>query len=285
MKTTIKILTICLLTLCGSVSYSQTAYSLFRLSDSLQVNEVVFDGDDFSGLAGHCGPAVENSHMALRICLDGSGAIDVFSKAARGMELRQYLWSTTPGQQDTLHVGADGYEVMNTLGLGGVALWDGDAVVRLNPTKGAKAMVGETKKGAFAEVVYYSVAYMDELVDVSVRIEMTAKSREAVVTAAELSGRKVTFVTGVNWHEGQKIMTEEGMISVWGKHPVRDGKSFPVGAGMRYSVKDFPSVEKTEDMIMIMSKPLSKVSVKVISGSVKEAELNSAKRFEAYMMK
>ena len=284
MNKTIKILTVCLLSfLCISVQ-GQTAYSLFRLSDSLQVNEVVFDDAECAGLLGHAGPAVENTHMALRLCLDGTGAIDVFSKSARGMELRQYLWNSTKGQQDTLLVGTDSYSVFQTLGLGGVALYDGDNVIGLSACREVQALAGETKKGAFAEVIYYGVPYMNERVDISVRIDMTGKTREAVVTASELAGKKVMFVTGVNRHKGQKVTLAEGIISVWGPHPDQENP-FPIGAGMRYSVKEFPTVNEEEDMVRIISKPLSRMTTRVVSGSVKEAELNSAKRFEAYMMK
>ena len=284
MKTTIKILTACLFALLSIAVHGQTAYSLFRLSDSLQVNEVVFDDAECAGLLGHDGPAVENTHMALRLSLDGTGAIDVFSKSARGMELRQYLWNTTKGQQDTLLVGTDSYTVLQTLGLGGVALWDGSTQVGLSTCRELKVLAGETKKGAFAEVIYYGVPYMNERVDISVRIDMTAKTRDAVVTASELTGKKVMFITGVNRHKGQKVTFAEGIISVWGPHPDQENP-FPIGAGMRYSVKDFPTVDEGEDMIRIMSKPLSRMTTVVVSGSVKEAELNSAKRFESYMMK
>ena len=282
MKITIKILTFCLLSLLCTAVNGQTAYSLFKLTDSLQVNELVFDHADCAGHVGHEGPAVENTHMALRLCLDGSGAVDVFSKSARGMELRQYLWNTTPGQQDTLLVGTDGYSVLETLGLGGVALWDGEKQVGMDTCKELKALVGETKKGVFAEVIYYGVPYMNDRVDISVRIDMSGKSREATVTASELNGKKVMFLTGVNRHQGQKVTLAEGIISVWGPHP-EQVNPFPIGAGMRYSAKEFPTVK--EDMIMVISKPISRIATQVVSGSVKEAELNSAKRFEAYMMK
>lgn len=281
---TIRILTVCILSCLCASAQGQTAYSLFRLSDSLQVNEVMFDNAECADLLGHGGPAVENTHMALRLCLDGSGAIDVFSKSGRGMELRQYLWNTTQGQQDTLLVGTDGYSVLETLGLGGVALWDGDAKVALSTCRELKALAGETKKGVFAEVIYYGVPYMNDRVDISVRIDMTAKTREAVITATELAGKKVMFLTGVNRHKGQKVTIAEGVISVWGPHPDQE-KPFPIGAGMRYSVKDLPTIEEGGDMISIISKPLSRMTTRVVSGSVKEAELNSAKRFESYMMK
>jgi hypothetical protein len=38
-------------------------------------------------------------------------------------------------------------------------------------------------------------------------------------------------------------------------------------------------------MVRIISKETSKVSTRIVSASVKEAELNSAKRFEAYIIK
>ena len=262
----------------------QTASSLFRLEDSLQVAEVVSEVADMSAELGHGGPAVENSHMALRILFDDSGAMDVYSKNARGMELRQYFWNTTRGQQDTLYVGGDAYHVGESLGLGGVALWDGEEMVRLAATKGRTARVGDTKKGSYMEVISYGVLYRGEYVDISVRVDVTAKSRLAEVTASELSGRKVMFMTGVNCHPGQKVTEAPGVISVWGHHP-SVGMSFPIGAGMFYSEKLFPQAEKTEDMVRIISKPVSKVSVKIISASTKEAELNSAKRFEAYMLR
>ena len=280
----IRIFTILLLCFIASVASAQTARSLFRLSDSLQVIEVASELPCIAEELGHEGPAIENSHMALRMRFDDSGAIDVYSKSGRGMELMQYLWATTKGQCDTLHVGYDAYEVGATLGLGGVALWDGNEVVRLDATKGRTAKVGDTGKGVYMEMVSYGVPYKGEYVDISVRVDVVAKSRVAVVTAKELSGSKVNFVTGVNYHPGQKVMETPGVVSVWGPHPVGEG-AFAVGAGMLYSEKLFQTSEKTEDMVRLISKPSSKVSMKIISASTKEAELNNAKRFEAYMLR
>ena len=280
----VRIFTILLLCSIASVASAQTARSLFRLSDSLQVMEVASGLPCIAGELGHEGPAIENSHMGLRMRFDDSGSIDVYSKSGRGMELMQYLWTTTKGQCDTLHVGHDSYEVGETLGLGGIALWDGHEVVRLNATRGRTARVGDTGKGVYMEMISYGVPYNGDYVDISVRVDAVAKSREAVVTAKELSGNKVSFVTGVNYHPGQKVMEIPGVVSVWGPHPVGEG-AFAVGAGMLYSEKLFPTSEKTEDMVRLISKPSSKVSMKIISASTKEAELNNAKRFEAYMLR
>lgn len=262
----------------------QTTKSLFRLSDSLQVDEIFSEVACIAEELGHGGPAVENSHVALRMMFDDSGAIDVYSKNGRGMELRKYHWHTTQGQQDSLYVGCDGYVVGESLGLGGMALWDGDRMVRLAATKGRKAIVGNTGKGTYMEMISYGVPYGGDFVDISVRVDVTVKTRVATVTATELSGKKVVFVSGVNHHKGQKVTASAGVICVWGPHPCGEN-SFPIGGGMFYSEKMFPRQDMTEDMVRIISKPASKVSLKIISASTKEAELNNAKRFETYMNK
>lgn len=262
----------------------QTAKSLFWRSDSLQVNEIVSETGDQYRKIGHHGPAVENSHMALRIYFNDSGAVDVYSKSGRGMELMRYLWYPSAQMQENAGAGCDSYIVGQTVGLGGIALWDGEKEVKLVATKGRTARVGDTKKGSYVEMTAYGVEYKGNLVDVSIRIDVTAKSREAVVTAKELSGKKVQFLTGINWHEGQSVKYGEEYISIWGPHPAKEA-TMPVGAGMFFSDKDFPSVEKTDDMVRIISSPKSQVQTRIISASTKEAELNSAKRFEAYMMK
>lgn len=262
----------------------QTAKSLFWRSDSLQVNEIVSETGDQYRKIGHHGPAVENSHMALRIYFNDSGAVDVYSKSGRGMELMRYLWYPSAQMQENAGAGCDSYIVGKTVGLGGIALWDGEKEVKLVATKGRTARVGDTKKGSYVEMTAYGVEYKGNLVDVSIRIDVTTKSREAVVTAKELSGKKVQFLTGINWHEGQSVKYGEEYISIWGPHPAKEA-TMPVGAGMFFSDKDFPSVEKTDDMVRIISSPKSQVQTRIISASTKEAELNSAKRFEAYMMK
>lgn len=263
---------------------AQTAKSLFWRSDSLQVAEIVSETGDQYKKIGHHGPAVENSHMALRIYFNDSGAIDLYSKSGRGMELERYLWYPSAEMRENAGAGCDSYIVGKTPGLGGIALWDGEKEVKLVATKGRTARVGDTKKGSFAEVIAYGVEYCGEFVDISIRIDMSSKSREAVMTATELSDKKVQFLTGVNYHPQQKVSYGEGYISVWGTHPANE-LSMPVGAGIRFSAKDFPTVEKTDDMVRAISKPTVQIKTSLVGASVKEAELNNAKRFETYMSK
>lgn len=265
---------------------AQTSVSLFWRSDSLQVSEIVSDVGNQYKKVGHHGPAVENSHMALRIYFNDSGAIDLYSKSGRGMELDEYKWYPSPEKQEELGLGCDEYRVGKTVGLGGIALWDGEKEVKLVASKGRTARVGKTKKGAYAEMIAYGVEYKGETVDVSIRIDMTDKDRVAKITATELSGKKVSFLTGVNFHEGQRVVVEDEYVSVWGIHPADVSQSpIPIGAGMFFAPKLFSTVEKTDNMVRLISKPASEISTSVVAASTKEAELNSARRFEAYMAK
>ena len=266
------------------LAQAQTASSLFLRADSLQVKEIVAETADMYKKVGHHGPAVENSHMALRIYFNNSGAIDLYSKNGRGMELLKYKWYPTEKDQEENGAGCDEYMVGKTVGFGGIALWDGESEVKLVATGGRTARVGDTSKGSYAEMIAYGVPYKGDTVDISIRIDMFAKKREATVTATELSGKKVQFLTGVNYHEGERVSMGEGWASVWGVHPANVSTNpKPVGAAILYNAKKFESVTKTENMVRLVSFPASSVSTKLIGASTKEAELNSAKRFEAYV--
>lgn len=265
---------------------AQTAKSLFLKSDGKQVAEIYSKSGNEYKTVGHHGPAVENVYMALRIYFNDSGAIDVYSKTGRGLELEKYGWYPTEEQQEKYGLGCDEYMVGGTVGLGGIALWDGEKEVKLKATKGRLARVGDTKKGCFAEMISYGVPYDGDTVDVKIRVEVSSKTRNATVTAEELSGRKVMFLTGVNYHEGAAVKYGEDYICVWGVHPADVSTDpSPVGAGMFFGKSDFLPPEKTSDMVRIISKPASKIRTEIVAASTKEAELNTLRRFEAYIIR
>ena len=268
----------------GMTSSAQTAKSLFWKKDGKQVEEIVSQKADQYNKVGHHGPAVENSYMALRIYFNNSGAVDVYSKSGRGMELEKYRWYPDSLAQADYGAGCDEYMVGKTVGLGGIALWDGEKEVKLVATKGRTARVGDTRNGSYAEMIAYGVPYKGDTLDVSIRVDVKTKTREARVTAEVLDGTKVQFLTGVNYHKGARVSYGKDYISVWGVHPAdvsTDPK--PIGGGMFFNKSDFSEPEKTGDMVRIISRPASKVSTRVVSASTKEAELNTADRFENYM--
>lgn len=271
------------LLLCSNAA-AQSASSLFWRADSVQVKEIVSDKAVQYNFVGHHGPAVENSHCALRLYFNDSGAIDVYSKSGKQMELLKYLWYPTEKQQQEEGAGCDEYLVGRTVGLGGIALWDGEKEVKLVATGGRTARVGQTKGGSYAEIIAYGVEYMGDKVDVSIRIDVSDKSRVATVSARELNGKKVQFLTGVNYQKGEEVIYGRKYIAVWGVHPADVSASpSPLGAGMWFKPSKFESIEKTGDMVRLISKKTSLISTRIVAASTKEEELDTRDKFFEYM--
>ena len=265
---------------------AQTASSLYWRKDSLQVKEIVSDQAVQYNFVGHHGPAVENAWFALRVYFNDSGAIDLYSKSGKQMELLDYHWYPTQKQRDA-GAGCDEYLVGKTVGVGGIALWDGQKEVKLVATKGRTARVGEVKGGSFAEIISYGVMYKGEPVDISVRVEAYDGKREMKVIATELNGKKVQFLTGINYQKGGDVRFGKKYIACWGIHPADVSTNpCPVGAGMHFKPSKFTAApEKTADFVRIISKPAKKISTYVNAASTKEDALNTADKFAAYMMK
>ena len=270
----------------GFNAAAQTATSLFWRSDSLEVGEIVSEKAVQYSFVGHHGPAIENSRCALRIYFNDSGSIDVYSKSGKQMELAKYLWYPTEKQQAEEGAGCDEYLVGRTVGLGGIALWDGENEVKLKATKGRTARVGQIRGGSYAEMVAYGVEYMGESVDVLIRIEMRDDSRVAKIIARELNGKKVQFLTGVNFQKDETVEYGRNWIAVWGVHPADVSKDpSPLGAGMWFRSWKFARMDKTENMVRIISKPTAEISTQVVAASTKEDELNTEAKFVSYMRK
>lgn len=260
---------------------AQTASSLFWKKDGKQVTEIVSEQPVQYKYVGHHGPAVENGYFALRIYFNDSGAIDVYSKSGKQMELLRYGWYPSEEQQAAEGAGCDEYRVGSTIGAGGIALWDGEKEVKL-AAKSRTARVGKTVDGSYAEIIAYGVEYKGSTVDISIRVDMADGSRFATITGSEINGKEVMFLTGVNYFEGGIADYGEGWIAAWGVHPPDVSKDpGPVGVGMRFNPADFSAPEKTGDMVRIISKPSSSIRTMVTCASVKEDEINTAEKLIA----
>ena len=269
-----------------SEAYAQTSRSLFMRSDSLEVNEIVSPEPVIYNKVGHHGPAVENYASAFRLYFNDSGAIDVYSKSGKQMELEKYLWYPTERQQAEEGAGCDEYMVGKTVGLGGIALWDGEKEVKLTAER-RTGRVGATRRGSFAEIIAYGVPYKGEKVDISMRIDVRDRSRVAKVTARELNGRKVQFLTGVNHHPGQTVgMGRRGRLWTWGTHPADVSQApVPLGAALFYRPCRFGAPERTDDMLRIISKPARRMRTRIVAASTKEEELGTLEKFRDYVEK
>ncbi len=262
------------------VAQNMTDASLFLRSDSTCYLDYVSSksGDLYSAL-GHHGPAIENEWLGLRLYFDKKAAIDVYSKANRGLELSQYRWYPTPEQQ-MQGKGADYYKVGSTVGLGGIRLWDGEKVVPLHPVSNRLARVAKEGSVSFMEMLSEDVPYRNGKVDILVRVTVYSGVRKAKVEAFALSDAQVEFVTGINYHPGQQVVVEEDRIFTWGLHPedVADEK-VELGAAIFLNPDDCALKMDDGNQHIFILKPAKYLSYWISSANGKEPVINTLDRF------
>jgi len=263
---------------------NNTDTSLYMKSDKITyLTDIGSESGDLYKTIGHHGPAVENEWMALRIYFSDKVAIDVYSKAKPGLELKKAQWYPTPEQQKE-GWGADYYKVASTVGLGGVKLWDGEKVVPLNPVSNRLARVGKTDTTSWMEMISRGVPYKGKKVDILVRVTVISGKREAKVEAQSLTGEKVQFVTGVNYFKDFQTKKGANYIAVWGKHPEDVAAEIvEIGAAIMYNPKDYVKNNDDGTQYLLISKPTKKLETKIISSSAREQELNTLDKLEAYI--
>ena len=271
------------LTLCTAAAWSQTDVSLGWRSDSTQTAKAVsVTGDEYRKVLHH-GPAIENMNMAVRIYFNHSGAVDVYSKANPSLELARYRWYPTEAEM-AAGAGCDEYRVGKTIGLGGISLWDGEKEVKLVATRGREATARRTKKGAEICMLSKGVPYKGDTIDVAVRVTACNDSRWMTVEAECVSGQKVQFVTGVNYHEGEDTDMGTGYVAAWGVHPTDVVKNpLPIGGALRYDARKISRTSKTADMLMVVSKPARRLRTRIVAACSKEKEINNRDAFVAFV--
>lgn len=269
---------------CICFGQNNTDTSLYMKSEKITyLTDIGSESGDLYKTIGHHGPAVENEWMALRIYFSDKVAIDVYSKAKPGLELKKALWYPTPEQQKE-GWGADYYKVASTVGLGGVKLWDGEKLVPLNPVTNRLARVGKTDTTSWMEMISRGVPYKGKKVDILVRVTVTSGKREAKVEAVSLTGQKVQFATGVNYFKDFETKKGANYIAVWGKHPEDVAAEIvPIGAAIIYNPKDYEKNTDDGTQYLLISKPTKNLETKIISSSARETELNTLDKLEAYI--
>ncbi|WP_319481476.1 DUF4861 family protein [uncultured Draconibacterium sp.] len=268
-----------------SQAQNKTDVSLFMRSDSLQQAEINAESGDLYNTIGHHGPALENEWMALRIYFSEKAAIDVYSKAKPQLELKEKEWY--PSAEDQKEGwGADYYKAGETLGLGGVRLWDGEKVVRLNPVSNRTARVAKEPTCSYMEMLSEDVPYKGRKVDVLVRVTVYSGERNARVEAFALTDDSVQFVTGINYHKGQEIYKKDGLIAAWGIHPEDvAAESVEIGAAIMYDPEDFVKTDDDGTQFLLISKPGKQLTTWVSSACGREAEINTMEKFIGFLEK
>ncbi|WP_339734228.1 DUF4861 family protein [uncultured Sunxiuqinia sp.] len=264
---------------------NKTAVSLFWKDSPEQVNIIESETGDLYQKVGHHGPAVENEWLGLRLYFDHKVAIDVYNKTKPQLELEVAKWYPTPGQQEE-GWGADQYKAGQTVGLGGVRLWDGEQVVLLNPVSKRTARVKKEANQSYMEMLSENVPYKGDNIDVLIRVTVYSGIREAKVEAFAFSSEPVQFTTGINYHEGTSTKEGDGYLATWGLHP-EDVAAFQlnIGAAILYDPNDFTQTQKTDTEYVLISKPTNYLSTWITSACEKEKDFDDLKDFVEYLEK
>jgi hypothetical protein len=267
-----------------AVAQNQTDVSLMWKDSLKQVPCISSETGDLYKKLQHHGPAVENEWVGFRMYFDKKVSIDVYNKQKKQLELAAATWYPTPEQQKK-GWGSDQYKVAQTVGLGGVRLWDGEKEVLLNPVDMRTARVRKEGSVSYMEMLNEGVPYKDGKVDILVRVTVFSGIREAKVEAFALTSEPVQFFTGINYFE--KTATKQGAnyIFTWGLHP-EDVAAFPlnIGAGLKYNPADFASVTKGAAQYEMVSKPTKYLEFWITSACEKEKAFPVMSKFEAYVL-
>lgn len=271
-----------LLTAFCSTGFAQnkTDVSLFFKKDkSNYLSEIESESGNLFTKLGHHGPAVENQWLGFRIYFDKKTAIDIYSKAKPGLEIRDKKWYPSKKEQRAGY-GADYYKVGKSVGLGGVKLWDGDKIVPLHPVSRRSAKVVTEGDVSYMEMLSEGVAYKGKKVDVSVRVTVYADKREAKVEAFSENGETVQFATGINYFKNLEIVKQDNFIATWGIHPEDvAAEKVKVAAAILFNKNDFEKQVDDGDQHLLISKPTKNMLTWITSANAREPEINTFEKF------
>jgi len=266
-----------------ATAQNKTDVSLFWKDNPQQVSSIESEVGDLYQKVGHHGPAVENEWLALRLYFDHKVAIDVYNKTKPQLELDVAKWYPTSEQQEE-GWGADQYKAGQTVGLGGVRLWDGEQVVLLNPVSKRTARVKKEANQSYMEMLSENVPYKGDSIDVLVRVTVYSGMREAKVEAFAFSSNPVQFTTGINYHEGTATKEGDGYLATWGLHP-EDVAAFQlnIGAAILYDPTDFIQTQKADTEYILISQPTNYLSTWITSACEKEKDFDNMEDFVEYL--
>lgn len=229
---------------------------------------------------GHHGPAIENQWYALRIYFNKKAAIDVYSKARPGLELAEKKWYPSIKDQSE-GWGADYYKAGNTVGLGGIKLWDGYQVLDLHPVSKRSARVTAYKDSCSMEMISEGLVYKGRTMDVLVRVTVYASKRAAKVEAFSLTGEAVQFVTGINYFKNLISQRGENYALTWGIHP-EDVAAEKVEVGAALVIQPHIIDRQLDDgrQMLFITRAVRSFSAWITSYNAREPEIRSFGDFE-----
>lgn len=266
------------------LAQDKTDVSLFLKKDKGNyISEIESKSGNLFHKLGHHGPAVENQWLGFRLYFNKKTAIDVYSKAKPGLEIRKKKWY--PSRKEQLAGwGADYYKVGKTVGLGGIKLWDGEKIVPLHPVSLRSAKVVKRKDASYMEMLSEGVSYKGEKVNILIRVTVFAGKREAKVEAFSQNGEPVQFVTGINYFKNLEVEKKDNYIATWGIHPEDvAAEKVEMGAAILYNQNNYERQLDDGDQFLLISKPTKNLETWITSANAREPGINSFQKFLKYL--
>ncbi len=262
-------------------SQENTAASMYLKKDkNTQLDYIESKSGNLFSKLGHHGPAIENQWYALRLYFSRKTAIDVYSKANPGLELEEKKWYPSKKEQ-LAGWGADYYKVGNTVGLGGVKLWNGEKVLDLHPVDLRSARVTVYDDSTSIDMISEGVPYRGKKLNIKVCVTVYSSKREAKVEAFSMTGEPVQFVTGINYFKNLETRTGENYALTWGIHP-EDVAAEEVKVGAAIILQKAVIEQQLDDgkQLLFITKPVQSFSSRIVSFNAREDGIDSFESFE-----
>ncbi len=262
-------------------SQENTAASMYLKKDkNTQLDYIESKSGNLFSKLGHHGPAIENQWYALRLYFSRKTAIDVYSKAKPGLELAEKKWYPSKKEQ-LAGWGADYYKVGNTVGLGGVKLWNGEKVLDLHPVDLRSALVSVYEDSTSIDMISEGVPYRGKKLNIKVCVTVYSSKREAKVEAFSMTGEPVQFVTGINYFKNLETRTGENYALSWGIHP-EDVAAEKVKVGAAIILQKAVIEQHLDDgkQLLFITKPVQSFSSRIVSFNAREDGIDSFESFE-----
>lgn len=277
-----------------SAVQAETAVSLFMKKDELPKSYIASNDGDLYSTMGHHGPAVENDWAAWRVYFNQYLSVDILSKFHPRLELAESKWyrSKTDPKLKAAGYGKDNYKVGQSIGLGGVRLWDPKkkqaVLADVSSSDQSLRYTQVMKQDGYAKlrVTNIGVPYMGKLVDFEFVLTAFDDKREVLVDVFVLSDEPVNFVTGLTVHDKLKVKEVEiGYIYTWGDYDSpAAAEAFDVGAAVIVKNNHIKERLEFDDEWLLVSYPTRHFQYRLSTANAKEIDgINTLEAFQAHL--
>ena len=175
----------------------------------------------------HHGPAWESDKIAYRLYFDKKTTVDVYGKKKYRLELADTKWYPS-AEQLADHYGDDILWVGNSVGVGTLKGWDGNAATHIDPMSKRTARI--VVNGNLRTVVDMAVEgwqYLGQSLNVTARYIQYARHRDMVtqvIIDQPAAQGNLVFSTGVQKvRQSETYSDQDGLIALWGtEYPTPD---------------------------------------------------------------